>query len=136
MGIKWHEAYCVGDAQIDHQHQQLFRIANEFLLAVTKDEQLRYAQALFDYAGSHFAYEEGLMRKYNYQGYSAHVASHKKLILRLAKLTERLTSDALDRVDLEYFVKRWALFHIPREDAKLAQYLAYGDTQKASVLPK
>lgn len=130
MGIEWQEAYCIGDAKIDHQHQQLFRIANDFLQSVTKDEQLRCAHVLFDYTTWHFAYEEGLMRKYNFPGYEEHIAEHAKLISRLEELSARIVGDTLDREDLVYFIKHWALFHIPQEDAKLAEYLAYGETQR------
>jgi hemerythrin-like metal-binding protein len=133
MSIEWDDRYNIADDQINHQHQQLFRMANRFLAAGSKSELLDCAEGLFEYTRSHFAYEEALMLKSNFPEYDQHVVAHKQLIARLEVLRDHISGDTLDKLQLENFVRHWALFHIPKADARLAEYLSDGETQRADL---
>jgi hemerythrin len=91
------------------------------------------ARDLFQYTRDHFAYEEDLMLRVGFPSYEAHVKSHQLLISRLNALSQQISDDMLDRSEMEHFIKHWALFHIPKADFQLAEYLSYGDTKKASL---
>jgi hemerythrin len=133
MSIDWDDRFNIADDQINHQHKQLFRLANRFLAASSKAELLECADGLFDYTRSHFAYEEALMLKINFPEYAQHVAAHQHLIDRLVALQSHISGDSLDKLELENFMKHWALFHIPKADARLADYLSDGETQRGPL---
>jgi hemerythrin len=135
MRIEWDARYNIADEQINRQHKYLFQLANRFLAADTKSELLVCAQSLFEYTQSHFAYEEALMLEHHFPEYDQHVISHQHLIERLAALRGHISGDSLDKLELKNFMGHWALFHIPEADARLAEYLVEGDTQRAELAP-
>lgn len=133
MTIHWDDKFNIGNQQIDHQHQQLFRIANRFLGASSKEEQLHCAESLFQYTQSHFVYEESLMRAVNFPGYAQHVHSHQVLTHRLQEVKEQILKDSLDKTALEEFIRHWALEHIPADDSKLADYMETQETMRGEL---
>lgn len=124
MSIEWKDSYKIGDAEIDAQHEELFRLVNRFLAAQDKAALTLCAMQLFKYTREHFAHEEKLMQELNYPEFKMHVAWHNALISRLNKVSEMIANDTLDKAELQVFITDWALYHIPREDAKLAAYIA------------
>lgn len=133
MTIAWNDSYDIGDVQINHQHRRLFALANHVLRSTEKAELLDCVVRLFQYIEEHFAYEEALMEKVNFPMLADHVQSHQRLIARLESLSGEELDDAAYKAALESLVRDWALGHIPHEDAKLAEYLSYGDTRKADI---
>jgi len=133
MTIHWDDKFNIGNPQIDHQHQQLFRIANRFLGAKTKEEQLHCAESLYEYTQSHFVYEESLMRAVNFPEYEQHVRSHQILISRLQEVRDQIQKSTLDRNALEEFIRHWALVHIPTDDARLADYMENMETMLGDI---
>lgn len=133
MAIEWNDSYDIGDVQINHQHRRLFALANQALRANDGTELRDCVAHLFDYIDEHFAYEEALMRRVNFPEYEAHVQSHLRLKDRLHALSDQDAGRPGYKLELEQLVAHWALFHIPHEDARLADYLNYGDTRKADL---
>jgi hemerythrin len=123
MTIEWNDSFCIGDVEINQQHQYLFSLINRFLTAGTKQEQTLCVIHLFKYTREHFAYEEDLMRKVRFPEYEAHVMMHDRLVSRLGELSQHIVNDTLDIQELEGFIREWALGHIPKADARLARYL-------------
>jgi len=108
-------------------------LANHVLRATEKAELLDCVVRLFQYIEEHFAYEEALMRQVHFPMLDAHVQSHQILIARLEALSGQDLDAPAFKAVLENLVRDWALGHIPHEDAKLAEYLSYGDTRKADL---
>ncbi len=133
MPIEWNDSYDIGDVQINHQHRRLFVLANQVLRARDGVELLECVAHLSEYIDEHFAYEEALMRRANFPEYDAHVQSHQRLKERLHAFGDQDAGSLGYKLELEKLVSHWALFHIPREDARLADYLNYGDTRKADL---
>ena len=75
------------------------------------------------------------MRRVHFPMLEAHVQSHQQLIAGLETLSGQDLDAAAYKAALESLVRDWALGHIPHEDAKLAEYLSYGDTRKADLSP-
>ena len=90
MTIQWDNKFIIGNPQIDHQHQQLFKIANRFLAATTQEEQLHCADSLVEYTHSHFFYEEMLMRKLHFAMLEQHLQSHHFLISPLEEVKDQI----------------------------------------------
>ena len=128
MAIEWKESYKIGDAEIDVQHEELFRLINRFLEARDKPSMTLCAMQLFKYTREHFAHEEKLMRELDYPEFKAHIAWHDVLIDRLNQLSSHIANDTLQLAELEAFLSDWALHHISREDARLVAYVANSKT--------
>lgn len=123
MTIEWDDSYCIADDEINEQHQLLFRYVNDFLRAETDVAMTHSVIQLFKYTRQHFAYEEALMREVNFPEYEAHLRMHDHLVSRLGVLGDRIADGSIDRTEIETFIKDWALGHIPRADAQLANFL-------------
>ena len=133
MTFEWDEKFRIGENAIDHQHQVLIRLANEFLGATGKPALERCVQQLLEYTRNHFEYEEILMRRFNYVDYEAHVQAHAELLARLEKLSHRISNDTLDKMELELFLRYLTVIHIPQVDSKLADFLSAGETVHGSL---
>lgn len=124
MSIQWSDSYKIGNAEIDAQHEELFRRANQFLEATGKPALVAFAISLYKYTRNHFAQEEQLMLEIAYPDYQVHKQQHEALILKLDALARNITDDALNKTEFAEFTTYWLLKHIGSTDTKLAAYLA------------
>lgn len=125
MTFRWRDSYSIGNADIDAEHQQLFRLANAFFEASDKASRLECAMRLFQYTKEHFGHEEALMREIAYPAMAAHMAQHQVLIGSLNKVTESITKDTLQPDQLRKFLTAWLVGHIVTFDTKLSTYLNF-----------
>lgn len=123
MTIAWDDVYKIGDAQIDHQHEQLFGHINKLLAASDKPALTAGAMALFKYTREHFTHEEQLMKKIRYPAISAHIQQHNDLISKLSIVALSISHETLKKSELEDFLKGWLFNHIRSSDTKLANYV-------------
>lgn len=123
MTIRWIDAYRIGHEQIDAEHQKLFKLVNQFLLADDKGSLTLNAMGMFKYTREHFTREEDLMRELGYPGTREHVRQHNDLLTRLNGIAENIANDTLDKPNLESFLSHWLLNHIGSADAELAGYI-------------
>jgi hemerythrin len=86
MGSAWldsDECINVNIAELDAQHQQLFRLLDRVEenvgLGPKHPATLAAVADLVGYADNHFFVEESLMRMLGYPDYEAHVADHDRL---------------------------------------------------------
>jgi diguanylate cyclase (GGDEF)-like protein/hemerythrin-like metal-binding protein len=87
LRLEWLEGYECGNATIDAQHCEIFRLANELI-----DESLREPvepasfkaalAALIDHVERHFADEEAILRENCYAQFEEHRRSHAGLLAR------------------------------------------------------
>ena len=123
MTIQWSDTYRIGNPDIDAQHEELFRRANQFLVASGKPALVAFAISLYRYTRQHFAREEELMRAINYPEFDAHKQQHEALIARLDVLTRSIADDAVNKAEFEEFTGYWLLKHIGSSDTKLAAFI-------------
>lgn len=123
MTIVWKDSYKIGDAEIDAQHEELFKLANQFLAANDKATQTLCAMQLYAYTRKHFEHEENLMRQIGFPGLKIHREWHNRLITRLNRISLSIEKNTLDKQELENLINEWALDHIPYDDAQLAAYI-------------
>ncbi len=123
VSIQWSDSYKIGNAEIDAQHEELFRRANQFLEATGKPALVAFAISLYKYTRSHFAQEEQLMIEIQYPDYQIHKQQHEALILKLDALTRNITDDALNKAEFAEFIGYWLLKHIASTDTKLAAHI-------------
>jgi hemerythrin len=123
MTIRWIDAYKIGHEQIDAEHQELFKLVNQFLLANDKGSLTLSAMGMFKYTREHFTHEEDLMHDLGYPSIRDHVGQHNDLLSRLNGIAENIANDTLNKPDLESFLSHWLLNHIGSADAELAGYI-------------
>lgn len=118
--LEWKPEYNVGDAFIDAQHQQLFRIAREVLAAENQEILSRAVIQLFRYTREHFAAEEQLMERRGYAGVHAHKQLHEALIEKLSHVAAVVNQPGAENQDEVVRVMRdWVLNHILECDTRI-----------------
>lgn len=123
MTIEWKDHYKIGDQVIDAQHEELFRLANEFISAKEKAAQTQCAMLFYKHTREHFKYEEDLMRRVNYPDLATQVTLHNDLISKLNTVSQRIAEGGLNMKDLENLITHWTTQHILHEDGRLIGYV-------------
>jgi hemerythrin len=123
--IQWREAYKIGDAAIDEQHQELFLRAGDVIAATNRESQTLSSLRLYQFMRSHFSHEEELMYRIGYPEIKAHIEQHTALTVRLKAFLKNISNDNLIKAELEDFIAHWLLDHIGMVDSKLAAYLKH-----------
>jgi hemerythrin-like metal-binding protein len=130
IGMQFDETFSVGNQTIDRQHQELFVLKNDLLAVMSegrgKEEIARVLHFLEDYIVKHFSTEEGLMKKYDYPDYSAHIAQHKALMDAVGGFKETFIKKGPSRtllLDIQHAVDNWLKAHIKNVDILLGKFL-------------
>ena len=123
--IEWSTSYSVNNEAMDGQHQRLFTAVNELYDSMNSAEpDARQARQcikfLTEYARTHFADEESLMRDRNYGGLEAHQAEHARLLERLRGFERRITEGTRESFVADdmilFLLGDWLLDHVLSSD--------------------
>jgi len=126
--LSWRDEYRVGIAQIDAEHQYLFKLVNEFhdeqARGGKSQEVLQVLNRLVAYAEEHFQHEEALMRSIGYPRLARQQDLHEKLFSSIFALNEKLSRSSV-KVDAETlrFLKDWLVEHIVKEDTDIGDFM-------------
>jgi hemerythrin len=129
MALQWTPALSVGVAEIDDQHQELFRRAARLLDGIKRGEPEEIGTLvdfLHEYAVTHFGAEEAYMREEAFPGYVRHKAEHDRFIsdlLALASEHERIGSGAFLSLKVNHWLVQWLKEHVSGTDAELGRFL-------------
>lgn len=126
--FKWRTAIAVNLPEIDPEHRELYRIAEELRVAVTGGFDAAAISPLLDrlvhHLSEHFAHEETLMRESNYTAFAWHARQHRtasdKSAALIAQIREGKSAAA---VDLLEFLSGWLKDHISVADKMMGAYL-------------
>ncbi len=122
--LVWDEGMSVGIDSLDNDHKQLITILAQLMSAkndkLEKDgidsifEQLEY------YCQSHFAKEEALLAKIDYQQLADHKKSHQIFIKKIPVLKQQWFDDVSEqevvKEQIILFLQQWLIKHILEED--------------------
>ena len=131
MGFIWRDSYSIGNASMDSEHQQLFKLAHEFFDADDRLKRAAGAIRLVNYTREHFDHEEQRMRDAAYPDISVHVHQHTHLMGKLKEVAERVNEDAIEPSDLKAFLTAWLVGHILTFDTTLSAYLREYDASRS-----
>lgn len=126
--LSWRSDYQVGNSQIDAEHQQLFKLINEFHDQCARGNARRHLlpvlNSLVAYAEEHFQHEEAMMLEARYPRLARQQAMHENLYSTIYALNEKLSQEDTE-VDMEAskFLKNWLLDHILVEDMDFGDFL-------------
>jgi hemerythrin len=128
--MEWNEGYEVGIADIDAQHQELFRQISRLIDAMHdakgKDVVASTLDFLSEYATKHFALEEALMTAHRYRGKADHLREHAEFVATFTALSAQLRSQgptAALAIEVNNKICNWLVRHVLGTDKPLGNHL-------------
>jgi hemerythrin len=122
----WREEYCIGHAEIDAQHKDLFGLQSKLYDAVSaghgKELVEQVVEELLSYVRNHFILEETLMSEMNYPGFEEHRRQHLQLLERVNSMRSLVArGENLASIELLEFMNDWLSQHILKSDLQLTE---------------
>ncbi|MHA1165841.1 MAG: bacteriohemerythrin [Alphaproteobacteria bacterium] len=127
--IEWREEFDTGVSEVDHEHKEIVDLINELHEAMgddaSRDEIGRFLGDVFAKISAHFALEETVMRKHNYDEYEDHKSDHEKLLDDLRDIMDDAEEDTGKnyKTALTESVRDWFVNHFKTKDARLHKKL-------------
>lgn len=124
----WNDSYLTGDATVDLQHRNLFKMVNELHDAVVAGKGKEVLQPtlkkLASYTIEHFGIEERLMQRAEYPGYDGHKSKHETLANQArTPIADYETGKAVLTITLSQFLSEWLRHHINEEDKGMITWM-------------
>ena len=130
MQMQWSEKSAVGVDVIDNQHKGIISRINNLLNAMSqgkgRDEVGNVLTFLADYVVKHFTAEEGLMKKYNFSGYSEQQAEHAKFIKDFSLLKKEFETGGVTStlvLQTQPQLCDWLTNHITNKDKQIGVFI-------------
>ncbi len=126
--IQWTPACAVGVPEIDAQHQELFRRAEQLITALRAGDRSEVAplfRYLSEYAKEHFAAEERFMREIGFPGLEGHRVGHETYRAALAELAadfQRKGATALVALSVHNWLSEWLRQHVCGLDLEIGRF--------------
>lgn len=128
----WTEELATGNRQIDDQHKEIFRKADDvFRLtddlspgAFDPDQVKKSFKFLVTYVFEHFNNEEQLMRETQYADYENHRNSHVQFLKKINQLNKNLKDEGVTpefASELKLIIIELLVEHIDELDKKFAK---------------
>ena len=122
--IEWREDYCTGIKGVDFEHESLIRQINAvYELIVNQGDREQVIDSLGEIYGSisaHFALEEQMMLRHDYDQYPQHRADHERLLDDIREITDEFEqSVSLDDARLKQKLADWFQLHFKTHDSRL-----------------
>lgn len=131
MAIEWTKDLAVGVAEIDKQHQEIYRKINTLLEACNAGKGKTVVGEVIDFLGNyvveHFGAEEKLMQQYNYPAYPQHKEMHEGFIKSFGELKQNFdkSGETVNVViQTNRIVVRWLNDHIRNVDKQLGKFIS------------
>lgn len=129
MAVGWDPALVLGHAEIDRQHEEMFR-RFAALVAAMEVGAPREVELLFDFLGEyvagHFAAEERVMAATRYPGATVHAAAHARFVREYRELKALYDENGATHgvaVKTKIWIGDWLRTHIIGVDRALAHHL-------------
>ncbi|MDH3580634.1 MAG: bacteriohemerythrin [Hyphomicrobiales bacterium] len=127
--IEWREEFNTGVAEVDHEHRELIDLINQLHAQIGAGAQREtvsnFLGEVFAKISAHFALEETVMRKHEYDEYADHKADHEKLLDDLRDIMDAFEAGtgADYKKALGSAVRDWFVNHFKTKDARLHKKL-------------
>jgi hemerythrin-like metal-binding protein len=127
--IEWRKEFETGVAEVDHEHRELVELINELHEQIgahaPRETVSGFLGEVFAKISAHFALEETVMRKHDYDEYQDHKADHEKLLDDLRDIMDDFDAgtDTDYKKALGEAVRDWFVNHFKTKDARLHKKL-------------
>ena len=141
MALRWTSTLSIGVAELDAQHEELFRRFDRLLdamLARDRSEASHLIAFLQHYVRDHFAAEERLMREVAYPDAMLHAAEHAAFSSEIDTLARLLADEGASArlvLRLEREVTSWLQGHVSSTDHALARFVVSRRSEGSPGLP-
>jgi hemerythrin len=128
QSLRWDESCSVNIAELDHQHQRLFRTVDELEYAIREGRADSIVDQVLDkvvlHTIEHFATEEALMEEHAFPGLAEHRFEHSVLTQQLTQfdLSHRAGRPNIPSALLD-FLQSWLRNHILKSDKQYSDFL-------------
>ena len=118
----WQAHYLLGDEAVDHQHQQLFDLANKLVESKSNPELIENIMRLYRHTSDHFKVEEDFMKLRGYPAYKNHIETHNMMLDKLVAVSDKIRLQQWQQADVLKFMREW-IGHILEEDSAVNHYI-------------
>jgi hemerythrin-like metal-binding protein len=127
--IEWREEYCTGFKGVDYEHEELIRQINSVYemieVRASKELVIDSLGEIYGSISAHFALEEQMMQRNDYDHYPQHRADHERLLDEIRDITDEFeNSTSLDNAKLQQKLTDWFQIHFKTHDSRLHQLAA------------
>lgn len=138
--LSWSNQYSIGDDVIDSEHEELFRLINDFhnrwQEAHNRQDIARVFNQLVAYAEIHFRHEETIMETNGFPMLEEHKLVHENMVETIFQLHRSYMEENLNlEVSTMKFVRAWLLEHILENDYRFRDFLARKKSSVDSTVP-
>jgi hemerythrin len=122
--IEWKEDFCVGVAEVDHEHRELVALINslhdDMRKGASRQPIVDALGEIYAQISAHFALEEKYMRETRYMAYAEHKEDHEILLDDLRDIMEQVEDDgSYNEQQLSKDLSYWFSDHFRTHDARL-----------------
>ncbi len=127
--IEWRSDFETGVPDVDHEHRELVDLINQLHDQMGGDAEPAEISAflgeVFARISAHFALEESVMRKHQYDQYIEHKTDHEKLLDDIRDIMDDFDAGEYAAYDeaLSSAVRDWFVDHFKTKDARLHNML-------------
>ncbi len=127
--LSWSNQYLIGNELVDAEHEQLFRLLNDFhtrwVDAHDRQDIAKVLNQLIVYAQLHFRHEEKIMADTCFPKLAEHQQIHEAMVDTIFHLQKSYEEANLRlEMDTMKFVKSWLVGHILENDYLFRDFLA------------
>ncbi len=127
--LSWSNQYLIGNELVDAEHEQLFRLLNDFhtrwVDARDRQDIAKVLNQLIVYAQLHFRHEEKIMADTCFPKLAEHQQIHEAMVDTIFHLQKSYEEANLRlEMDTMKFVKSWLVGHILENDYLFRDFLA------------
>jgi diguanylate cyclase (GGDEF)-like protein/hemerythrin-like metal-binding protein len=125
FALVWGDQFLVHHSEVDLQHAELFRLANDLVLADStcpKSATLARLDGLLDYLAEHFRSEESILAELDCPAaeLETHAQLHQGLLAQALELQRRFGEGSIDLFDVgDFIVRRVTVGHLLTADLQL-----------------
>ncbi len=122
--IEWRDEYCTGIKGVDFEHEALINQINSIYELVTnqadKDLVIDSLGEIYGSISAHFALEEQMMVRHDYDHYQQHREDHERLLDDIRDITEEFENSVeLDEAAFQQKLANWFQLHFKTHDSRL-----------------
>lgn len=127
--LEWRPEFETGIPDVDWEHRELVELINQLHDQLGSNAPAAkvsdFLGEVFARISAHFALEESVMRKYNYDQYTDHKSDHEKLLDDIRDIMDDFESGKYTTYDetLSAAIHDWFVNHFKTRDARLHKLL-------------
>ncbi len=126
--MEWSEKLSTHIPSIDRQHKAILRYINDLHDGIENGTVKSILDSTLDglvgYTRTHFAYEEMLFKRYDYDRQVEHLKVHERMVDKISNYRDRYKKGETELgPELLEFLKDWLYHHILEEDMAYTEHL-------------